>query len=473
MKPTNEQAKSKESARIDRRSFLGSSAAAAAFTMPYLIPSGVLAAPGRPGANDRANIGIIGLGGRAGAVAKTCLEIPEMRIVAVCDCFAPRCSQFVAKVGKDQNWSTYEDFREMYDKENLDGVMIETTTHARAWVTILAMQAGMDVYIEKPMCLTIAEGRQIVDAARRYERVTQVGTQQRSMPINNWASDLVKNGAIGKVHTVLAPNFVAPEKWSPLPSQEMPSGGSDKWWDIWTNQAQMRPYHSQIHRGWARWKDYDGGGRVFGVTGWGTHSYDQINRALGTDETGPVEVWLEEPVKVTETGKFEQREIQDDETGAAYYGMAKLIGPRAKVRMKFATGAELRLHLDGDWGPGLGAIFVGEKGKIEINRNKIASNPRELTQSPDNPGPNQKPETQYHIEDWVDCIKTRERCTADVEYGQRSTTLCYLVNIVRDVGDVGEKLQWDPAAERFTNHEEANQMLSRPRRQGYELPKLA
>jgi hypothetical protein len=138
--------------------------------------------------------------------------------------------------------------------------------------------------------------------------------------------------------------------------------------------------------------------------------------------------------------------------------------------MKYANGTELRLHLDGNWGPGLGAIFVGENGKMEINRNKLASNPKELIESPDNPGPNLKPETQYHIENWIDCIKTRTRCTADIEYGQRSTTVCYLVNIVREIGRVGERLHWDPEMERFTNCDEANKLLSRQRRKGYELP---
>jgi hypothetical protein len=132
----------------------------------------------------------------------------------------------------------------------------------------------------------------------------------------------------------------------------------------------------------------------------------------------------------------------------------------------------VKLHLDGDRGPGLGAIFVGEKGKIEINRNKIAANPKTLARSPDNPGPNKRPETAYHIENWVECIKSRKRCNADIEYGQRSSTLCYLVNIVRDIGRVGEPLKWDPAAERFTNCDEANKMLDRPRRKGYELPEI-
>jgi hypothetical protein len=296
------------------------------------------------------------------------------------------------------------------------------------------------------------------------------------MPINNWASDLVKNGAIGKILTVIAPNFVGPERWTKTSSKDVKTP-VDPWWDTWTNQAELRPYDGALHHGWDRWWDYDGGGRCFGVTGWGTHSYDQINRALGTDATGPVEVLLEEPVKVMDTGKFAPQRrsgglVADEDTGTEFHGMAKLEGPRAKVTMKFANGTELKLHLDGDRGPGLGAIFVGEKGKIEINRNKVASNPKELVRAPENPGPNKRAETSYHIQNWIECIKSRKPCNADIEIGQRATTLCYLVNIVRDIGRVGEALKWDSAAERFTNCEEANKLLSRPRRKGYELPEI-
>lgn len=427
----------------------------------------------KTGPNDAIQVGIIGLGGRANDVAKTCLEIPGIRIAAVCDCFKPRVDSWLAAMPEGQSWTGYTDFREMIDRERLDAVMVETTTHARAWIVCHAMAAGLDVYIEKPMCLTIEEGRRMVEAARRYGRVTQVGTQQRSMPLNNWASDLVKNGAIGKVKTVIASNFVGPLRWEPRPAEEMPAGGSENWWDIWTNQAEFRPYHHELHRGWAKWWDYDGGGLSFGVTGWGTHSYDQIQRGLGTDETGPVEVLLEEPVRDLAAGKFEQREPAADETGAAYYHMAEgLTGPRAKVRMKYANGTELELRLDADWGPGLGCIFVGELGTIEINRDKIAANPKDLIESLDRPAPLDVPETRPHIENWLGCIRSRARCTADIEYGQRSSTLCYLVNIAREVGRVGETLQWDPLSERFTNCDEANALLSRPRRSGYELPAL-
>jgi hypothetical protein len=140
--------------------------------------------------------------------------------------------------------------------------------------------------------------------------------------------------------------------------------------------------------------------------------------------------------------------------------------------MRFASGTELKLHLDADAGPGLGAIFIGEKGTIEINRDKLASNPRELVRAKDGPGNNKRRESAYHLENWVHCIKTRETCNADVEIGHRANTLCCLANIARDICRVGQPLRWDAVAERFTNCDEANQMRSRPRRAGYELPSI-
>lgn len=456
---------------LTRRAFLAATAASVAGGCATK-PNTAKVVPGKISPNETVNIGLIGLGGRCQCIIEESRGLNSMRIAAICDCFRPRVNGFMKSMGNDAGWRGYVDFREMIDKEQLDGVMVETTTHARAWVTCLAMAAGMDVYIEKPMCLSIAEGREMVALARKYKRVTQVGTQQRSIALNNWASDLVKNGAIGKVHTVLAPNFIGPLYWTSNEEEEMPKGGDPGWWDVWTNQAVLRPYHSQLHRGWSQWWDYDGGGLSFGVSGWGTHSYDQVQRGLGTDETGPVEIVLDEPVRDLPTGKYEERVISEDETGAAYYSMPRhTVGPRAKMRMKYANGAELRLELDADWGPGLGCIFIGDKGKIEINRDRISSDPPELTQGSARPPYLQVPETQPHIADWIQCIKTRNKCTADIEYGQRSSALCYLVNIVRDVGRVGEPLKWDPRAERFTNCDEANTMLARPKREGYELPK--
>ncbi len=455
-----------------RRTFLKQAAVAA----PMVLSARALARGANyVSPNEKVNIGLIGCGNRCKSVVSGGMEYPEFQMVAVADCFEPQTRKILGHYKAD--WKAYTDFRKMIEKENLDGVAIETTTHARAWIVVQVLQMGVDAYIEKPMCLTIEEGKAMVAAAKKNKRITQIGTQQRSIPLNNYACDLIQEGAIGKVKVVLAPNFIGSDPWVDQPAQPMPEGGPEGWWDVWTNAAPLRPYHASIHRGWSRWGDYDAGGRCFGVSGWGTHSYDQAQRAIGTSDTGPVEVMLEEPVTIMDTGKFEEREIGEDETGQVYYRMAKLVGPRAKVRMWFANGVEMRCHLDGDRGPGLGCIVVGEKGKIEVNRDKITSNPSELLTGDDRPKTLPElgfSETAPHVKNFIDCIKTREPANADVAYGHRSTSICNLINIVREVGLVGKRLKWDPEAERFTNCDEANQnrWMTRPRRKGYELPTI-
>jgi len=450
---------------MKRRSFLKLAVAS-----PLIVKSSVLGAQGTP-PSEQVLIGVIGVGGRAHELIKTISQIPSAKIVSACDCFKPRIDSAMKAIGEQNGWHAYTNPIEMLEKEKLDGVIVATTTHSRAWISANAFIRNVDVYMEKPMALTVEEGRALVKLARKYNRVTQVGTQQRSIPLNNWASDLVKNGGIGKLQKVISANFVSPFRWDENTQYPDSTYTKEPWWDLWTNQAVFRPYHEELHRMWMKWWDYDGGGFSFGVTGWGAHAYDQIQRGLGTDTTGPVEVILEEPVKNMPAGLFEQREIKPEETGASYYPMTKGVeGPRAKVRMRYGNGVELELHYDSDRGPGLGCIFVGDKGSIEINRDAIASNPPELLQKEGKPEKLSVPETQPHLENWVQSIKTRKECNADIEIGHRSNTLCILVNIARDLGKVGEVLKWDPEKEKFTNSDEGNAMLSRPRRKGYELP---
>ena len=140
--------------------------------------------------------------------------------------------------------------------------------------------------------------------------------------------------------------------------------------------------------------------------------------------------------------------------------------------MKFASGTELRCHLDGDHGPGLGAVFIGESGKIELNRGQVLAEPAEILTAAHAPQPPAARGTAPHVENWLDCIKSRKRANADIEIGQRSSTLCYLVNIVRAVGKVGKRLHWDSERERFTNCDEANVFLDCERRAGWELPSV-
>lgn len=411
---------------MNRRSFLRGAAAA----FPYV------AAPTVRGANDRVEIGFVGLGGRARWLIQH-EDFGEARIVAVADCWQPRLGEAARLHPGGAEWRKYPDHRAMFDREKLDAVFVETATHQRVWVAMQALQAGFDVYAEKPLTLTVEEGRVLTRAVRHYRRVLQTGTQQRSMPINIYASNLVASGRIGKIEKVIVCNFLGPERWTPRPAEPVPEGLN---WDLWCNQAELRPYHSLLHRGWARWWDYDGGGQSWGVSGWGTHSLDQVQAALGTSETGPVEIWPVEP------------------------------GPRGKLAMRYANGTVVSLEQEiiKDHQQ-LGAIFEGTNGRIQIVRGDFNSNVPELKKgAPDitKEGPG---ENVFHIRNFIQSVKTRRRPNADVEIGHRSNTVCHLVNICRDLG---RRLRWDPEAERFIGDDEANAMLSRPRRKGYELPRV-
>ena len=410
-------------AHMYRRNFLQATAAA-----PLVVPSRVF------GANDRIRLGFIGLGGRARWLI-TNEEYPGAEIAAVADCYLPRCYEAAKLREAGERWGKYQDYRRMFDKEKLDAVFVETTTHARVLVAIHALQAGLDVYAEKPLTLTVAEGRTLVRVVRKYKRVLTTGTQQRSMPRNIYASKLVREGAIGKVHTVIACNFTGPARWTPKAEQSLPEGLD---WDQWCNQTELRPYHKDLQTRWALWWDYDGGGQSWGVTGWGTHSLDQVQCALGTDETGPVEIWPEES------------------------------GPECKVTLRYSSGTLLKLEepIKKDHSQ-LGAIFVGEKGAIQILRGTYVAVPEDLLKGAPEATPEGPGEDRYHIENFLECIRTRKRPNADVEIGHRSTTVCHLINICREVG---RKLRWDPEAEKFVGDEEANRLLARPRRKGYELP---
>lgn len=422
---------------MKRREFLKNAAtvAAAGISSPYWLSSRAQAASGKLGANDRIKVAFIGTGGRARQLMTTEKLADHADIVAVCDCFLPRTEEAAKHVPGSKKWKRYQDYRQMFDKEKLDAVFVETTTHARALICINAMQAGLDVYGEKPLTLTIAEGRYIVNAAKKLKRVFQTGTQQRSMPANVYASKLVRDGAIGKVHTVIAFNFWGPAAWEPKPEQPMPDGMD---WDKWCNQTELRPYHTELHRQWALWRDYDGGGQSYGVTGWGTHALDQVQCALGTDDTGPIEVWPDEP------------------------------GPACKVSMKYASGAVLKCHGKQRGLEDLGAIFIGDKGQIDIRRGSYLAEPAELLKGCPTTMPANVPgECVDHLKNFFDCMRTRKQTNAPAETGHRATTVCHLMNICRELQ---RKLKWDPKAERFVDDDDANKLISRSRRKGYELP---
>jgi predicted dehydrogenase len=415
---------------VDRRTLLlGAGAAAGVALLPRVGRSA-------PGPNEKLRVGAIGVGGRASLLLE---QLPEgADIVALCDVNVPRAHAFREKKGAA--WPVDVDYRRILDRADIDAVIVGTGEFQRVLPCIHACQAGKDVYAEKPLTLYVAEGRALVKAARRHERVVQVGTQQRSMEINRLACEFVRNGGLGKLLEVRAVNYgsSAPTP-TPLPAEEPIPTGLD--WSAWLNQAADRPYNSQW-TSWMQWRDFAGGE----MTNWGAHGVDQIQWALGADATGPVAV-----TPITE-------------------------GPNGQVVMTYANGLEVKFILES--GPMGGAVFVGEKGKLEINRNKVTSNPPEIAQklleAVDVAEEERKWsdalalwQARHHLQNWLDCIKTRDKPVADVEIGHRSVTVCHLANIARAVG---RPLRWDPVAEQFMGDTAADALLVRERRKGFELP---
>ena len=428
-------------ARATRRSFLKTSAtaiAAGALGAPTIISRRALAAPGETAPNDRITVGAIGVGGRASLLLE---QLPESaQIVALCDCNLPRAEAFKTKAGGD--WPVYQDYRELLDRQDIDAVIVGTGEFQRVLPCIDACEAGKDIYAEKPLTLYLSEGRDLVNAVRKNNRILQVGTQQRSMEVNRIACELVRNGGLGKVLEVRAINYPGSEA-SPAeyPQGEPVPEGLD--WNMWLNQAEWRPYHPQW-MGWMRWRDFAGGE----MTNWGAHGVDQIQWALGMDDTGPTEL-----TPLSE-------------------------GPNGQVSMRYANGVEVKYVIEPGRGPMGGAVFICEKGKLEINRNKFASNPPEIAEELRKQLDIEEEErkwsdevalwqARWHMQNWLDCIRSRELPVADVEIGHRSVSVCHLANITRSAG---RPLRWDPAKEQFIDDAEANALLTRPRRQGFELP---
>jgi predicted dehydrogenase len=425
---------------LSRRRFLTTtlSTSGAALAWSAWKPRGALAADKSLGANERIRVGAIGVGNRASLLLE---QLPEgAEIVALCDCNLSRAEQFKAK--KHGNWPVYQDYHKLLARPDIDAVVVGTGEFQRVLPCIHALQAGKDVYAEKPLTLYVQEGRALTDAVRRYKRVLQVGSQQRSMAINRLACEFVRTGRLGKLLEVRAVNYTGPSASpdSALAEEPTPAGLD---WSMWLNQAAMRPFNKRW-LGWMAWRDFSGGQ----MTNWGAHGVDQIQWALGADSTGPVEMW---PLSE---------------------------GPSGRVAMRYASGVEVNFILDK--GPMGGAVFIGEKGKLEINRNKVTSNPKELAvellKTIDVADEERKWSDQTalwqaraHLQNWLDCIRSRERPVADVEIGHRSISVCHLANITRETG---RRLHWDPATERFVNDSPADALLIRARRPEFELPVL-
>lgn len=423
--------------RITRRQFLATSAVAAAGPMILSSPSRGLAAP-----SERIRLGFIGIGIQSRGHLRRFVGTSDTQVIAVCDVVTERredskriVEEGYAKqkdIGSYKGCAAYVDFRELLARDDIDAVVIGTPDHWHAIPAVMACRAGKDVYCEKPLSLTISEGRAMVEAARKHDRVFQTGSQQRSEfgGLFRRAVELIRNGYLGEIKTVSV-GVGGPAVTCDLPTEECPTGTD---WNFWNGPSPERGYNQilcpkGIHNhfpAFRNYREYAGGG----LADMGAHHFDIAQWALGMDNSGPVKI--EAPEDKATTG----------------------------LKFTYANGVVMT-H-----GGRSGCTFVGTKGTLYVDRGKIEADPASILEA-------KIGENEFHVEpsdnhhrNWIDAIRSRKKPICDVEIGHRSATVCELGQIGYDLR---RPLNWDPVKERFVNDDDANKLLSRPMRDPWKL----
>jgi predicted dehydrogenase len=423
----------------------------AAVAAPTIIPEGVLARRGRKGANDRIVVGCIGVGGQGRT------HVPP-DVAAICDVDAGRSkgvADSVLKGGK-RTISTppdiYDDYRRILERKDIDAVTIGTPDHWHAMQTVHACQAGKHVYSEKPTARTLAEGRAMTDAARRYKRVVQIGAQGRSNPNARAACQYIRNGMIGKVSQV---EIFHPD--NPTTKQgpghfDIPPGLN---WDLWLGPAQYRDYHPLLHPANFRWFMDFGGGQI----------RDRGNHAMS------IVFWLMNMDNYR--GKVTVRSTGEKQTEGVYDVPLKL-----QVTWKFHRPDWTLTWNQGPVPPthGLwGATYHGDKDSLIVTQGDNACNTEQKAKDytppsghdvylhPTDPALSA---TERHRQNWYDCIRTGDRPVMDVEIGYRTVSMCILGNIS---WLLGRELTYDMAKEQFVGDKEANALIQAEYRSPWRL----
>lgn len=437
---------------VSRRKFLKNSAAAGAaagIAMPYFVPSHVLAAPGRPGANDRIGVGHIGVGGQG-------MSHVREGAVAICDVDSGHIGPALHKAGGTP--FTCKDFRQLLERKDVDAVYIATPDHWHAIMAVMAMQAGKDVYSEKPVCKTIQEADAMLNAVERYQRVLQIGAQGRSHPLTRKAVEYMRNGQIGKKISYV--DVWHPTNWVGGKSQDS-DPPADLDWDMWLGPAQWRPYNKDSTHFNFRWLMDIGAGFIRDR---GNHVLSCMMWCLGADEQQPVSVeasGLQDKVgawdtPVTMNAKWEFKN-PDWTCTWAQPGRERPFPGQSKN------------HLI-DWGfeayGELGSmVFRNGDGGVDVeDKAKQYQAPADGFNLPE---PGGADGTQNHRDNWFDCIRRRDlKPRMNIWVGRNVITLPIIANISYILG---RKLQWDGASRRFVGDEEANRLLAQPYRAPWHL----
>lgn len=418
----------------NRRDFLKTStlAATAFFIIPrYVLGRGYLAP------SDRINIGFIGCGKQSASLQGNFLKTNQIEFVAAADVFEAKRDRFIQGIikyktsqGKEanNNCKPYHDFRELLQRKDIDAVIIAVPDHWHAAVAVRACNAGKDVYCEKPLSLTVVEGREMVHAARKHKRVFQTGSMQRSWKEFRQAVELVRNGYIGEVKQVKI-NIDGPPKAWDLQGEPIPEGLD---WNFWLGPNTIeRPYNSIIAPTialesslWPQWRAYKefGGG---GMTDWGAHMYDIAQWGLDMDGTGPVKV------------------------------IAPADGAKVGLTYEYANGVQM-MHVNEKGGAY--CRFIGTNGEVHVGRGILKTLPETLKDKVIGENEKHVYYSDNHYMDFVNSIRTRKNPICDVEIGHRTASVCNIGNIAYSLG---RTLQWNPELEKFSDDSEANGLLHR------------
>jgi len=435
-----------------RREFLGTIATAAAATWAggRLYAAGAAADPG-PG--ETINLGLIGCGGEGRSVMAAHMRCPGTRVLAVCDVNSARLAQARAQAGGEKV-QTYHDYRRLLDNRDIDAVIVATNGHWHVLPTVHACQAGKDVYVEKPLGTSIGEGRAAVEAARKYDRVVQLGTQQRSWPHYIRAAELIRSGRLGEISEVKVwdMDYLYPGPGNP-PDGDPPE---ELDWDFWLGPSPARPYNPNRYAMHYWWFDYGGGWQL----DWAVHHYDIVHWCMG----------VKAPISATAMGGFlcyEETNIEwpDTFSGVCQYGPGPVAKKGFLMQYTFRGGCrrEHRSHAK---------CFFGTEASLILDRGGYTITPEQ-----GRPGQEETVRnvftTNIHLESlraharaFLDCIRTRKRSPADVEQGHHSTNPGHLMNIA---WKTGRTIRWDAEKEQVVGDEEANALVTKSYRAPWKL----
>ncbi|PYJ56401.1 MAG: hypothetical protein DME24_22345 [Verrucomicrobia bacterium] len=376
------------------------------------------------GANERVRVGLIGCGGRGMFDAKLMRDVPNAEFVAVCDLYPPHLAK--AKEWAGTSAKEFKDFRRLLEQKDIDAVLIATPDHWHAIPTVLACQAGKDVYVEKPLAHNIQEGRTMVEAARRHNRVVQMGAQQRSAPHYAEVARIIQSGELGRVHFVRIWNYtnMFPNGVGRAPDSDLPEGVD---WDMYLGPAPYVPFNKNRFIGTYRWFwDYGGGL----VTDFGIHRFDSMQQIMKADA----------PVSVTASG--------------GRYGLTDGAETPDVVQVTYQypgfilsyEACMLNAHGAGGRTPGNEQPSEG----FRMQRKEMSA----------------EDATASHVKNFIECVRSRKKPAADVEIGHRSTIVAHLGNIAYRTG---HKIRWDAAKEEIVDDPEAAKLLARQRRKPWAL----